>query len=218
MLNRKEEENLRDLVIGLGRDAFPAHLPHALAIGVSTGGPQALQRVFTELRGSRLSLPIYITQHMPAQFTGALAEQLTRAYGSKCVEGHDGEDVESGTVYIAPGNYHMELAKKINSIKIKLSTSAEVNFCRPSVDVMLESLVPIYGDRLLVIIMTGMGQDGLDGCRKAHAAGATIIAQDAASSAVWGMPRAVAEAGICKAVLPLGAISHYIKAALGDKL
>ena len=131
------------------------------------------------------------------------------------MEAEDGMIVKAGEVYLAPGDYHMEVAKDGVNVVLKLNQKPPVNFCRPAVDVMLPSLVKVYGRNLLTVILTGMGQDGMVGAKEAAAAGGTIIAQDEASSVVWGMPKAVADAGICKAILPLDDISGYIIRATG---
>ncbi|MGO1117890.1 protein-glutamate methylesterase/protein-glutamine glutaminase [Rhodovibrionaceae bacterium A322] len=183
--------------------------PQALAIGSSTGGPQALFKVLGELKGS-LGVPIFITQHMPATFTTLLAEHLTRVSGIDCAEAKDGEDVRSGRIYVAPGDYHMTIestgAKKI----LKLSQTPPENFCRPAVDPMLRSLAKVYGNRLLTVILTGMGSDGLKGSQDVVAAGGSVIGQDEATSVVWGMPGAVASNGVCSSVLPLEEIAPQI--------
>jgi two-component system chemotaxis response regulator CheB len=181
-----------------------------LAIGSSTGGPQALFQLLSSLRGT-LNRPIFITQHMPSTFTTILAEHICRSTGWPAAEALDGEIVRRSRVYIAPGDFHMlvELASGGEKI-IRLSKAPAENFCRPAVDPMLRSLAQIHGKRLLTVILTGMGHDGLDGSRAVAAAGGTVVAQDEATSVVWGMPGAVATAGLCSAVLPLAEIGSYI--------
>jgi len=182
--------------------------PEIIAIGSSTGGPQALIKVLPELvKGLRQ--PIVITQHMPATFTALLAEHITRAAGRQCAEGKDGERVEPGRIYLAPGGYHMVLKPTSDGPIIRLNQDPPENFCRPAVDPMLRSMAPIFGTRLLVIILTGMGADGQKGSKEVTAAGGTVIAQDETTSVVWGMPGAVAMAGLCSAVLPLQQIASY---------
>jgi two-component system chemotaxis response regulator CheB len=182
----------------------------ALAIGSSTGGPQALFAVLSAIRG-RIDAPIFVTQHMPATFTTILAEHIHRVAGWPAAEGIDGETVQSGRVYVAPGSYHMLIEAQPNHQRvIRLSGAPPENFCRPSVDPMLRSLARIYGRRLLTVILTGMGHDGLAGGEAVMAAGGAVIAQDEATSVVWGMPGAVANAGICSAVLPLAELGPYI--------
>jgi two-component system chemotaxis response regulator CheB len=182
----------------------------ALAIGSSTGGPQALFNVLSAIRG-RVNAPIFVTQHMPATFTTILAEHINRVAGWPAAEGVEGETVQPGRVYVAPGSFHMLIETQPNQQKmIRLSSAPPENFCRPSVDPMLRSLAKIYGRRLLTVILTGMGHDGLAGGEAVTAAGGAVIAQDEATSVVWGMPGAVANAGICSAVLPLPELGPYI--------
>ncbi len=195
--------------------SYPTAAVKAIAIGSSTGGPQALIQLFGQLKPRFPKQPIFITQHMPATFTKILAQHISTASGVLCVEAEDGMIVKAGEVYLAPGDYHMEVAKDGVNVVLKLNQKPPVNFCRPAVDVMLPSLVKVYGRNLLTVILTGMGQDGMVGAKEAAAAGGTIIAQDEASSVVWGMPKAVADAGICKAILPLDDISGYIIRATG---
>jgi two-component system chemotaxis response regulator CheB len=182
----------------------------ALAIGSSTGGPQALFQLLSALRGT-LSRPIFITQHMPATFTMILAEHICRSTGWSAAEACDGEIVRQGRVYVAPGDFHMLIESAPGGGQvIRLNKAPAENFCRPAVDPMLRSLAQIHGRRLLAVILTGMGHDGLNGSGAVTAAGGTVVAQDEATSVVWGMPGAVATAGLCSAVLPLVEISAYI--------
>jgi two-component system chemotaxis response regulator CheB len=184
--------------------------PEAVAIGSSTGGPQALFRVLGGLKGA-LTQPIFVTQHMPPTFTTILAEHLARSSGRAAAEAVDGEPVRGDRIYVAPGDFHMTIETAARGEKIvRLLKTAPENFCRPSVDPMLRSLAAAYGDRLLTVILTGMGHDGLDGGKAVIAAGGTLIAQDEATSVVWGMPGSVARAGLCSAVLPLDEIAPFI--------
>lgn len=183
--------------------------PEAIAIGSSTGGPQALMKVLGNLRRD-LPQPIFITQHMPATFTPILAEHLSRASGWDCREGKDGEVVTPNRIYLAPGNYHMVVEVEGGRKIIRLNQNPPENFCRPSVDPMLRSLAKAYGSRLLVMMLTGMGKDGQAGAEVAVQAGGTVAAQDEETSVVWGMPGAVATAGLCSAVLPLDRLSAYL--------
>lgn len=184
--------------------------PEAIAIGSSTGGPQALIQVLSHL-GRGLDQPVFITQHMPPMFTALLAENLGRASGQPSAEARDGEVVRAGHVYVAPGDHHMLVERKGSAIVVRLTKDAPENFCRPSVDPMLRSLSKVYGARLLVAILTGMGSDGARGAERVVAAGGAVIAQDEATSAVWGMPGAAAAAGVCSAVLPLAEIAPFIR-------
>ena len=187
--------------------------PKAIAIGSSTGGPQALLKLLGELPPS-LSQPIFITQHMPATFTTLLAEHISRAARLSCAEARDGEKVVNGRVYVAPGDYHMEIHAGSDGPRISLNQGPQENFCRPAVDPMLRSLAAVYGRQLLVIILTGMGTDGMRGAKVVVEQGGTVIAQDEASSVVWGMPGAVANAGLCSAVLPLQGIAPHLRTSL----
>jgi len=180
-----------------------------IAIGSSTGGPQALFKVFEALKG-KTSLPILITQHMPSTFTAILAEHLNKIYDKECVEAKDGEKVLDNRVYVAPGDWHMTVVRKGIDVLIKLNQDPPENFCRPSVDPMLRSLQAVYGVKILTVILTGMGQDGLEGSRKLAESGAVVIGQDEETSVVWGMPGAVATAGLCNKVLPLQKIPDAI--------
>lgn len=187
-----------------------AALPRIIAIGSSTGGPQALLEVLRDM-AARVKLPILITQHMPATFTTLLAEHIARATGVPCAEGKDGEMVTAGRIYLAPGNYHMVVESQGASTVIRLNQNPPENFCRPAVDPMLRSLARIYGSSLLTIILTGMGSDGQKGATEVVEAGGTVIAQDEATSVVWGMPGAVATSGLCSAVLPIQEIGPSVR-------
>lgn len=182
----------------------------ALAIGSSTGGPQALLKFFKSLK--IFNKPILLTQHMPPTFTAILADNIARSSGRACTEAKDGELVSPGRIYVAPGNFHMTVARDGNDTRIQLNQDAPENFCRPSVDPMLRSMVKVWGGSLLTVILTGMGQDGLKGCRTVAEAGGTVIAQDEASSVVWGMPGAVANDGLCTAVKPVDELAAYVEA------
>ncbi len=183
--------------------------PQVLAIGSSTGGPQALFTLFGFLK-NRINLPIVITQHMPPTFTTILAEHLERIAGIPCNEAKDGEPLNKGQVYIAPGDYHMTVVEKDGGKVLSLNQNPPVNFCRPAVDPMLDSLCKVYGAQVLTVILTGMGQDGLNGGKAVVEAGGTVVAQDEATSVVWGMPGAVATNGLCSAVLPLEQIGQKV--------
>jgi two-component system chemotaxis response regulator CheB len=183
--------------------------PDAIAIGSSTGGPQALFQVLPSLVG--LPQPIFITQHMPPTFTAILAEHVTRQCGILCREAQDGEPVTGGRIYLAPGDFHMTIERRGPGLVISLNQGPPENFCRPSVEPMLRSLVQAFGAKLLSVILTGMGRDGADGCVLTHKAGGTVLTQDEATSVVWGMPGAVAHTGIADAILPLGEIGPTIQ-------
>jgi two-component system chemotaxis response regulator CheB len=184
--------------------------PDVIAIGSSTGGPQALFEVLSHLKGG-VNQPILITQHMPATFTTILAEHISRQCGIVCAEAKDGEPIVEGRAYVAPGDYHMLVVSRGAGLVLTLSKDVPENFCRPAVDPMLRSIVRVYGRKVLTAILTGMGQDGLKGCQEVTAAGGVVIGQDEATSVVWGMPGAVAQAGLCSAILPLKEIGPYIR-------
>lgn len=192
-------------------------VPDVIAVGSSTGGPQALLKFFGDLR-EPLRQPVFITQHMPPTFTAILADSIAKQSGFTCREALDGEPVMEGRIYVAPGNYHMVVQGKGAGAKIQLTQTPPENFCRPSVDPMMRSLVQAYGSRILAVILTGMGADGLAGCRMVVEAGGTVYAQDEATSVVWGMPGAVATAGICSQVLPLERLAGAVREAAGRRV
>jgi two-component system chemotaxis response regulator CheB len=180
--------------------------PRLLAIGSSTGGPQALFTVVQGL-GRSLGIPVVLTQHMPATFTPLLAEHLSRLGAMPCAEAHDGESLVPGRIYLAPGDRHLVIDGGRAGLRARLTTDPPENFCRPSVDPMLRSAAAACDGRVLVGMLTGMGQDGLGGTKTVIEAGGSAIAQDEATSVVWGMPGAIAQAGLCHAVLPLQRIA-----------
>ncbi len=183
--------------------------PEVLALGSSTGGPQALLSFFKEL-DQAFDLPILITQHMPATFTKILATHIAQSSGRPCVEAEGGENIAKGNVYVAPGGKHMLVKRDGTGVVIRLSDDPPENFCKPAVDPMLRSVVEVYGPKVLTAIFTGMGQDGLKGCRAVVEAGGTVIGQDEETSVVWGMPGAVATNGLCSAILPLCRMAGYV--------
>lgn len=183
--------------------------PDILAIGSSTGGPNALFEVIPHLKG--IQIPVIITQHMPPTFTRILAEHIHQQTGIDAVEGAEGMPLLPGRIHIAPGGYHMLFKKNGAATVITLDEGPMENFCRPAVDPMLRSAVKIYGQRIMTVILTGMGQDGMLGAREVIGAGGRVIAQDEATSVVWGMPGAVAVDGTCTAVLPLKEIGPWLR-------
>jgi two-component system chemotaxis response regulator CheB len=189
--------------------------PRALVIGSSTGGPEALSSVLAKLPAG-LGVPVLVTQHMPPVFTRLYAQRLDKSSALRVVEATDGEAVVAGTVYVAPGDFHMEVVRRGPSMAIKLNQGPAENFCRPAVDVMVRSAVAAYGGELLAVILTGMGSDGKLGCKAVAAAGGQVLAQDEATSVVWGMPGAVTREGIADEVLPLGSIADAIQRRLGS--
>ncbi|NWG47222.1 MAG: chemotaxis response regulator protein-glutamate methylesterase [Alphaproteobacteria bacterium] len=190
-----------------------AERPAILCIGSSTGGPNALLRVLADCKAA-LSVPVVITQHMPAMFTAILAEHLASATGHPCAEARQGEGLVPGHIYVAPGDFHMRLVRMGEGVSIALDQGPRINFCRPSVDPLFQSVASIYGARTLAVMLTGMGADGCGGTRAIAEAHGTVIAQDEASSVVWGMPGAVAQAGLANKVLPLPQIGPEIAAVM----
>ena len=172
-----------------------------VAMAASTGGPRILATILEKLPAD-LSAPIVIVQHMPPLFTKSLAERLDGCTPLRCAEGEDGAILAPGTVWIAPGNWHMRVIREGNVATLKLSGEAPENSCRPSADPLFRSVADAYGSAALGVVLTGMGQDGLKGSERIRERGGAILAQDEASSVVWGMPGAVARAGIAERVLP----------------
>ncbi|MEZ0494479.1 chemotaxis response regulator protein-glutamate methylesterase [Kineococcus sp. TBRC 1896] len=191
-----------------------AKSPRALVIGSSTGGPEALSAVLAKLPAG-LGVPVLVTQHMPPVFTRLYAQRLDKSSALRVVEAADGDAVVAGTVYVAPGDFHMQVVRRGPQMVIALNQGPAENFCRPAVDVMVRSAVAAYGGELLAVILTGMGSDGKLGCKAVATAGGQVLAQDEATSVVWGMPGAVAREGIADEVLPLGSIAEAIQRRLG---
>ncbi len=189
---------------------FAAVRPRVLLIGSSTGGPQALTALIEKLPAAVDRAPVLITQHMPPMFTTVLAEHLSRVGGRGAHEAEDGEPVLAGGIYVAPGGRHMRVVRSDDGIRIALGDDAPINFCKPAVDALFTSAVPVWGAATLALVLTGMGADGTRGAADIVAGGGSIIAQDEATSVVWGMPRSVAQAGLCSAVLPLDQIAPKI--------
>ncbi len=177
--------------------------PRVLAVGSSTGGPQALFEFFKPLKGVA-NIPIVITQHMPPTFTALLAQHITQQTGVPCVEAAEGMLLEPGRAHIAKGGLHMLVKKNDQGqLCLTLNDGPQENFCKPAVDPMLRSLLPHFGRDILTVILTGMGSDGALGGKAVVEAGGYVFAQDQATSVVWGMPGAAAMAGICSAVTPI---------------
>src|SRR5215470_6939896 len=191
----------------LMRRAFSPHAPRALVIGSSTGGPQALMALVTELGPVIDRFPVLITQHMPPTFTTILAEHLARSSRRPAHEAIDGETIKPGKIYLAPGGRHMKVGRHGTDAFIVLDDGAPVNFCKPAVDPLFTSAIDVWQGGTLALILTGMGSDGMRGGKDIVAAGGSVVAQDEATSVVWGMPGAAANAGICAAVLPLNQIA-----------
>ncbi|MEG3847767.1 chemotaxis response regulator protein-glutamate methylesterase [Microcoleus sp. herbarium19] len=173
-----------------------------VAVGVSTGGPNALEAILQDLPAN-FPVPIAIVQHMPPVFTKRLADRLTEKCKIRVEEGVTGSILEPGVVWIAPGDYHMVLEKHGFGARIVTNQEARENSCRPAVDVLFRSAAKIYGAGVLGVVLTGMGQDGLLGCQNIREAGGKIIVQDEASSVVWGMPGSVVNSGFADRVVSL---------------
>jgi two-component system chemotaxis response regulator CheB len=186
---------------------MPLTAPRVLLIGSSTGGPQALNAVCGNIAAVLERAPVLITQHMPPTFTTIMAEHLARVANRPVREAIDGEEVNAGTIYLAPGGRHMRVARKDGTALIAIDDGPMVNFCKPAVDPLFSSAAEVWGGKALAVVLTGMGADGLNGARELVAAGGHVLAQDEATSVVWGMPGQVTNAGLCSAVLPISEIA-----------
>ncbi len=192
--------------------------PRVLLIGSSTGGPQALMTLVGGIGKIIDHYPVLITQHMPPTFTTILAEHLARTSRRPAAEGIDGETVKPGHIYLAPGGKHMRVARRGVEPVIALDDGPAVNFCKPAVDPLFQSAIEVWQSGIMAVVLTGMGADGMRGGKDIVAAGGNVIAQDEATSVVWGMPGAVAHAGICAAVLPLDQIApKLVRVFSGDR-
>src|SRR6202165_5559202 len=200
------------------RRGFSTQAPRALLIGSSTGGPQALMTLVTELGPVIDRFPVLITQAMPPTFTTILAEHLARTSHRPAHEAVDGEVVKAGQIYLAPGGRHMRVVRHGTDAVIALDDGPPVNFCKPAVDPLFASAIDIWQGGVLAVVLTGMGSDGRGGGQRIVAAGGSVIAQGEASSVVWGMPGAAANAGICAAVRPLNQIAQkLVRLFAGDR-
>ena len=220
VLDRARDPMLRAPVASpqLLRRNFSAQNPRVLLVGSSTGGPQALMSLVGEIGAVIDRFPVLITQHMPPTFTTILAEHLARASHRPAREAIDGEVVKPGQIYLAPGGRHMRVARHGTEAVIVLDDGPPVNFCKPAVDPLFTSAIDVWQGGILALVLTGMGSDGMRGGKEIVAAGGSVIAQDEASSVVWGMPGAAANAGICAAVLPLGHIApKLVRLFAGDR-
>jgi two-component system, chemotaxis family, protein-glutamate methylesterase/glutaminase len=198
-----------------------------VVIGLSTGGPSALEQLLPKLPKD-FPVPVLIVQHMPKLFTGALAERLDKCCALRVEQAYDNATIRPGTVWLAPGDAHMEIAPRramageegtgaaVYSARVRLHQQEPLNHCRPSVDYLFFSAARMYGAGTLALVMTGMGADGLNGARAVHDGGGVVLAQDEASSAVWGMPGRVSEAGIASATLPLWGLAGALKQRVSE--
>ncbi len=200
------------------RRAFSLQTPRVLLVGSSTGGPQALMTLVSELGPVIDRFPVLITQHMPPTFTTILAEHLARASRRPAHEAIDGEAIKPGQIYLAPGGRHMRVARHGSDPVIALDDGPPVNFCKPAVDPLFTSAIDAWQGHIMALILTGMGSDGMRGGKEIVAAGGSVVAQDEATSVVWGMPGAAAHAGICAAILPLKEIApKLVRLFSGDR-
>jgi two-component system chemotaxis response regulator CheB len=180
-----------------------------VVIASATGGPSALSEIIPRLP-RELPVPVLIVQQMPPIFTHCLAERLAERSAVEVVESVGGEALRPGCVYVAPGDFHLELAREGELVRTRLSNAAPEHACRPAADVLFRSAAQLYAARVLAVVLTGMGSDGKLGAQAIAQAGGRVIAQSGPSCVVWGMPRAVEEAGLCEAVLPLHELANAI--------
>jgi len=192
-------------------------MPEIVGIGISTGGPEALSRLLPKLPKD-FPVPILIVQHMPALFTKLLAQRLDADSKISVREGAEGMPLEPGVAYFAPGDFHLVIRRQGTQVAIGLNKDPSENSCRPAVDVLFRSIAEVYGERALAVIMTGMGKDGLNGIRIMKEKGASVIAQDEATSVVWGMPSCVVKEGLAELVLPLDLIAEAIQRCFTRKV
>jgi two-component system chemotaxis response regulator CheB len=196
---------------------FALTMPRVLLIGASTGGPQALTALFEVLGAAIERVPVLITQHMPPTFTTILAEHLARSSGRPAREANDGEPLAGGNIYLAPGGRHMLVSRRNGQAAVVLNDGPPVNFCKPAVDPLFSSAALAFGGAALAVVLTGMGSDGTRGAQAIAAAGGSVIAQDEATSVVWGMPGSAAQAGVCSAVLPLPDIAPKLASLIAGE-
>ncbi len=195
------------------RDTFRTIRREVIAIGVSTGGPNALA-TFLPMLPKSLNVPLLIVQHMPPRFTQLLAERLDAECGIHVVEATADMELQPGTAYIAPGDHHLTIKREGTKIVTALNQGPQENSCRPAVDVLFRSVADVYGASAIAIVLTGMGKDGYSGTQILKRAGAYVIAQDKDSSVVWGMPRFIAEAGLANAVVPIDQVAIEVQRCL----
>jgi two-component system chemotaxis response regulator CheB len=192
----------------------PPRVPHGgtrvdiVALGASTGGPNAIVDLLTKL--PPLAVPMVVTQHMPPLFTRLFAERLNTSTQHSVKEAAEGDVLQPGQIFIAPGDYHLVLRREGPKVRIHLNQEPPENSCRPAVDPMMRSVVGLYGSNVLGVVLTGMGQDGLRGCQDIRDAGGQVVVQDEATSVVWGMPGFVARAKLAHAVVPLNRVAAEI--------
>jgi two-component system, chemotaxis family, protein-glutamate methylesterase/glutaminase len=189
--------------------------PVAVVVGASTGGPNAVSELLKLSRPALQKLPFIIAQHMPAAFTAMFADHLRRTLVVDAAEAQHGEPIEAGRVYVAPGGKHLKIVRTASGLQAAIDDGPPVNFCKPAVDIAFESVARTVGAGALGIMLTGMGSDGLKGSGDIIAAGGNVIAQDEATSVVWGMPGAVAKHGLCAAVEPVSKLAQIVNILAG---
>jgi two-component system chemotaxis response regulator CheB len=187
----------------------PGKKPAVLVIGSSTGGPEALSKVLPLLPAS-LPVPVLIVQHMPPVFTRQFAQRLDRLSPMRVVEAADGSPLVPGTAHLAPGDHHLVVRSTARGLHTGLTQGPPENFCRPAVDPLFRSAVTAFDGAVLAVVLTGMGSDGRNGAAEIRSAGGTVVVQDQATSVVWGMPGAIAQAGLADEILPLDRIADSI--------
>lgn len=211
--------DMRSEIAWRGRSPWPlrrfaALAPRVIAIGASTGGPQALAGLLSRLAPRLGDTPVIVVLHMPKAFTDVVAADIGRLTGRPTASPRNGESVKPGHIYFAPGGIHLKVVRVGALYAMTFADTPPENFCKPSVDVLFRSVADAYGPAALGIVLTGMGADGLAGARKIVDAGGSIVAQDEASSAVWGMPGEIARAGLASAILPIEAMAEAVGARL----
>lgn len=217
---RKAADDIVGLIPLVGTPAVPAtRRPRgsarfaALVVASSTGGPDALRAVFAALCPADVAVPVFVVQHMPPSFTPMLAAQLSEN-GWNALEGVHNAEPAAGSIHIAPGGRHMAIAGAAAALRIRLTDDGPINYCRPSADVLFASAAAVLGPAVLALVLTGMGSDGAEGAKIVTAVGGTVLAQDRATSVVWGMPGATVQGGAAHRVLPLGDVAGAVRAAL----
>jgi two-component system chemotaxis response regulator CheB len=188
--------------------------PRIIAIGASTGGPQALSSLLHGLSPHLDNIPVIVVLHMPPDFTDVVSAHIERATGRVTRAARNGEEIQPGRIYFAPGHCHLKVVKLGTKQILLHCESAPENFCRPAVNVLFRSVAQVYGPGALAIVLTGMGTDGLDGARTLVEAGGAVIAQDQASSVVWGMPGSIVQQGLASAILPIDAMAVQVAGLL----
>jgi two-component system chemotaxis response regulator CheB len=203
LMEKRRERSSVTLAPLTPKPESPLLPPMVLVIGVSTGGPSALEKLLPELP-AKFPVPVLLVQHIPEGFSNNLALSLSGRCKLRVREAVIGEPVLPGTIWLAPGNRHMEVEGPLQKAKLKVHQGPLENFCRPAVDPLFRSVAQLYGSRVLAVVLTGMGHDGLEGAKAIRKAGGQVWAQDEATSVVWGMPGAIVKGGLAHAVYPIG--------------